>query len=109
MTLPAPEDVSEDPRSSASRDGFAKLSLIDQTACETAEAVSDDLRSSACQDAFEKVLSVIVKNLVLRIEAALMQRRVQEFQQPCNGGVPYQGEGNQGNRMLYFIVIKSEV
>jgi hypothetical protein len=51
------EAVSEDPHSFASRDGFAKLSLMYQTAPEATEAVSDDPYSSAYQDAFGIALS----------------------------------------------------
>jgi hypothetical protein len=76
--------ISENFRSFAFRDGFAKLSLMYQTAREAADAVSDDTRSSACQNAFEKAMSVSLKDLVLPTEAALTQRRVEKFHQLCN-------------------------
>jgi hypothetical protein len=68
MIRRVPEAGFEDPRSSASHDGFAKLFLMYQTAREAAEAVSDDSCSSTDQDAFEKALSISLKDLVLRIE-----------------------------------------
>jgi hypothetical protein len=68
MIHPAHEPASEDLRSSSSHNKFAKLFLMYQTAREGAEWVSDDCRSSAYQDAFEKVLSISLKDLVLRIE-----------------------------------------
>jgi hypothetical protein len=84
MTRPAPDAISEDPRSSASYHGFANLFLMYKTARDAADARSDDLCSSAYQDAFEKALSVSLKDLVLRTEAALMQGRVEKFRQLCN-------------------------
>jgi hypothetical protein len=59
-----------------------------QAASEAAEAVSNDIHSTAHQDAFKKALSVCLKDLVLRTEAALMQGRVEEFHQLCNFRVP---------------------
>jgi hypothetical protein len=79
MTRPEPDVVSEDPRSSASRNGFAKHSLMYQTARGASEAVSDDPRSSASQDAFEKVLAVSLKDLVMRTEVELILGRVEQF------------------------------
>jgi hypothetical protein len=59
-----------------------------QTIREAAEVVSDDPRSFAYQNAFEKALSVSLKDLVLRIEAALIQGRVEDFHQLCNFSMP---------------------
>jgi hypothetical protein len=84
MTRAAPDAASGDSHSSASRGGFVKLSLMHQTAREAAEAVSDDPRFSAYPAAFKKALSVSVKDLVLRTEAALMQGRVEEFHRLYN-------------------------
>jgi hypothetical protein len=89
MARPAPEAASWDPRSSASHNGFAKLSLMYQIAREAAEEVSDDRRFSVSQDAFEKALSVNLKRIILRTEAVLMQGRMGEFHPLCSFRVPW--------------------
>jgi hypothetical protein len=55
-----------------------------QTGREASEAVSNDCRSSVSKDAFKKALSVTLTDFVLRTEAALMQAKVEEFHQLCN-------------------------
>jgi hypothetical protein len=79
MTRPTPDVVSDDPYSSAPRGGFAKFSLMYQTAREAAEAVSDDPCSSADQDAFEKALSVSLKDLVLALRRRLRKGEWRNF------------------------------